>query len=415
MEKIKRLRGFRDVMGEEVQKFRKIEEVSRKYLSLLGYTEIRIPLLERTELFVRSIGDSTDIVQKEMFTFIDASGESLTLRPEATAGMARAYIEANLFAKKRIARLFTMGSMFRHERPQKGRFREFNQIDVEVFGSSSPLIDAELLWVATLILKELNVENFEIQVNTVGCQECRRGFKEVLLKFVKSKLEYLCDDCRQRVNRNPLRIFDCKREECVSVLEDSPSLFDYVCESCRNHFSTFLRYLEGFNIQSVHNERLVRGLDYYTKTVFEVKCFDLGSQNAVIAGGRYDGLVKELGGPDIPGVGFAIGVERLSLVMPFEEMEGKQKVFVATVGEEARAYLFSILKKLIEGGVVVYYDPEPRSLKSQLRYADSLKVDYALIVGDDELRSKTVILRDMRSGSQRSYGADLNDLLNDLL
>lgn len=414
MEKIRKLRGFRDIMGEEIEKFRRIEEVSRKYLSLLGFKEIRIPVLEKTELFVRSLGDATDIVRKEMFTFTDASGESVTLRPEATAGIVRAYIEANLFSSQRITRLFMVGNMFRHERPQKGRFREFNQVDVEVFGSSNPFVDAELIWLITLILGDLKVENFEIEVNTVGCQACRKDFRHLLLQFLNSKLEKFCVDCKERAKRNPLRIFDCKREECLSILEEAPSLFDYVCDGCKSHFIDFLKYSEKFGVKIKHNKRLVRGLDYYTRTVFEVTSADLGAQNAIIAGGRYDTLVKEIGGPDVPGVGFAIGIERLSLLLPPKEVDERPKVFVAFVGETAKELLPSIIKKLLSSEIQVYYDPEQRSLKSQMRYADSLNVDYTLIIGEEEIKNNSILLKDMKSGSQKAYPSDLEDLCFEL-
>lgn len=415
MERIRRLKGFRDIIGEEIEKFRKIEEVSKKYFFLLGYREVKIPILERTELFVRSIGDTTDIVQKEMFTFIDASGESVTLRPEATAGIVRAYIEAGLYIKERITKFFTIGSMFRHEKPQKGRFREFNQIDVEVFGSKGPIVDAELLWLISLILNELKVEGFQIELNTVGCRDCRKRFKDVFSHFIKSKVDDLCEDCRERSKKNPLRIFDCKKETCFSVTERSPLLFDYLCEECKKHFEGLLECLNKFNVEVIHNKRLVRGLDYYTRTVFEVTSSSLGAQNAFIAGGRYDTLVRDIGGPDVPGIGFAIGLERLSLIVPPFAPKEAPKVFVAILGEEAGKYFFGIIKSLISKGVSVYYEPDQKSLKSQMRYADSLNVDYTLIIGDEEAKRNVVILKDMRTGLQKSYPVDLKDLLSDLL
>jgi len=415
METIRRLRGFRDIIGEEIEKFRKIEEVSRKYLSLLGYKEIKIPILEKTELFVRSIGEATDIVRKEMFSFTDLSGDSVTLRPEATAGMVRAYIEGGFFNKERITRIFTIGSMFRHERPQKGRFREFNQIDVEVFGSSSPFVDAELIWLISLIVRDLKVQNFQIEVNTVGCPDCRKKFRDLFSRFIASKTELLCSDCKERAMRNPLRIFDCKKETCLSVTDDAPLLFDVLCEQCTKHFETFLRYVEGFKVQVKHKKRLVRGLDYYTRTVFEVTSSDLGAQNAFIAGGRYDNLVKDMGGPDVPGIGFAIGLDRLSLIIPIDKSRKAPRVFVATIGEAARENLSRVLEYLVLRNIAVYYEPEPRSLKSQMRHADSLNVDLVLIIGEEEIKKGIVLVKDMKRGTQKSYPINLEGLVNDIL
>lgn len=412
---IKRLRGFRDITGEEAQKFRIIEEVSRKYLELLGYSEVRIPILEKTELFVRSIGDSTDIVRKEMFTFIDASGDSVSLRPEATAGMVRAYIEGNFYAKERITKVFTIGSMFRHERPQKGRFREFNQLDVEVFGSYGPLIDAELIWLITLILGELKIKDFRIEINTLGCSVCREKYKKLFSEFVNERLTCLCEDCKERAKKNPLRIFDCKKPECHSATQDAPLLFESLCEECMAHFGKFKELLAGFGIQTIHNNRLVRGLDYYTRTVFEVTSERLGAQKAFIAGGRYDNLVREMGGPNIPGIGFALGLERLSLILETYPKKEVPKVFIAYLGEEAKKRLFGIVKQLLDKNIPVYYELDDRSLKSQMRYANSLSVDYVVIIGEEEVKNGVVILRDMKNGTQNTYGIDFTQALAEIL
>lgn len=414
MGEIRRLRGFRDIFDEEIEKFRLIENASRKYLTLLGFREVKIPVLERTELFVRSIGTATDIVQKEMFTFVDASGDSVTLRPEATAGMVRAYIEAGLPSKERISKLFTVGPMFRHERPQKGRFREFNQVDVEVFGSRGPYIDAELIWLITLILREINVTDFTIEINSVGCKECRKKFLNVFSGYVSSKMELLCSDCRERASRNPLRIFDCKKDSCLQAISDSPVLSDHLCEECLNHFDGLRTYLRSFGIQFVQNERLVRGLDYYTKTVFEVRSERLGSQNAFVAGGRYDDLVKELGGPDIRGIGFAFGMERVSLLLSRGEEKRLPKVFVAISTEKLLGHVPNLVKILVEAGISTYCDPDARSLKSQMRYANSLNVDYVVIVGEDELKRNELTLRDMKTGTERSISLDLRELIEEL-
>jgi histidyl-tRNA synthetase len=400
MEKIKTLRGFRDISGEELDKFKHIESVARKYLNLLNFTEIELPILEKTELFVRSIGDTTDIVEKEMFTFTDIGGDSLTMRPEATAGMVRAYLQSGLYATERVSKLFTMGPMFRHEKPQKGRFREFHQIDVEVFGIDDPLIDAELLWIIHMLLDELRVNNFEIEVNSVGCPECRESFRRVLVDYFETKKEMLCEDCMRRLDRNPLRIFDCKNNQCIEVSKESPLLFEYLCEGCRHHFDEFHHHVDSFGFPVTINKRLVRGLDYYTRTVFEVTSNNLGAQKAFMAGGRYDNLVEEMGGPKTPGTGFAIGVERLAIITLKESAITTPTFFFAYLGEGAKQYLVPLIKAFAGAGLSLSYSYDGRSLKSQMRYADSLGADFVFILGDDEIDKGIVVLRNMKTKAQ---------------
>lgn len=400
MAKIQTLRGFRDISGEEIEKFRAIEQVSRKYFKLLGFTEIEVPVLEKTELFVRSIGDTTDIVEKEMFTFTDLGGDSVTLRPEATAGVVRSYLQAGLYAKERVSKLFTAGPMFRHEKPQKGRFREFHQIDVEVFGSGAPLIDAELLWMISLILNELMIGEYAVEVNSVGCPACRQDFRTKVIAYFEAKKDQLCEDCVRRLYRNPLRIFDCKHAHCIEVSHESPFLFDCLCNECRNHFDAFLTYLDDFGVKATVNKRLVRGLDYYTKTVFEFTSGNLGAQQAFLAGGRYDNLVEEMGGPKMPGTGFAIGVERLAMLSGLEGATKGPLYFFAYVGDRARKYVTPVVRAFVEKGMALRYDYEGKSLKSQMRYADSLMSDFVLILGDDEIDRGIVTLRDMKNKTQ---------------
>ncbi len=410
MEKIKTLRGFRDIVGEEVDKFRLIEQASRKYFALLGFKEIEIPVLEKTELFVRSIGDTTDIVEKEMFTFTDLGGDSLTLRPEATAGMVRSYLQEGMYVKERMSKLFTIGPMFRHERPQKGRFREFHQIDVEVFGVSEPLIDAELLWMLSLMLKEIDVQGYSIEVNSVGCKKCRESFRNVLVSYFQEKKESLCEDCIRRLERNPLRIFDCKQAKCIDVSRNSPFLFDYLCKECKDHFDLFLKHTADFGVAITVNKRLVRGLDYYTKTVFEVTSEELGAQKAFIAGGRYDNLVEEMGGPSTPGIGFAVGVERLALLTKTAPVAGGPSCFFAYMGEQARGYLVPMLKAFMDEGLSLLYSYEGKSLKSQMRYADSLHADFVLILGDDEIAKGVITVRNMKDKGQQELPLDPSTL-----
>ena len=419
MEKIRTLRGFRDITGEELEKFRLIEKVFRKYCGLLGFREIELPILEKTELFVRSIGDTTDIVEKEMFTFTDIGGDSLTMRPEATAGMVRSYLQEGLYAKERMTKLFTSGPMFRHERPQKGRYREFHQVDVEVFGIKEPLIDAELIWMIGMLLLDLGIERYRIEVNSVGCRGCRESFRKVLINFFETKREELCGDCLRRLERNPLRIFDCKNEQCIRVSGDSPLLFDSLCDECRDHFELFERHMTGFGLTVDINKRLVRGLDYYTKTVFEVTSDDLGAQKAFIAGGRYDNLVEEMGGPATAGIGFAVGVERLAMLTPLPGEKDEKRCFLACVGEKARGHLVRLLKACASEGIVLLYSYEAKSLKSQMRYADNLGCELVLILGDDEMAKSIITLRDMAGKTQSELPLDpektvvaLKELLN---
>jgi histidyl-tRNA synthetase len=413
MEKIKTLRGFKDIFGEEIEKFKHIEAVARKYFRLLGFREIEIPILEKTDLFVRSIGDTTDIVEKEMFTFQDLGGDSLTLRPEATAGMVRSYLQESLYAKERVTKLFTIGPMFRHERPQKGRFREFHQVDVEVFNVKEPLLDAELIWMIFLMLGELGVANYKIEVNSVGCRECRESFRDVLVKYFEAKKDELCEDCLRRLHRNPLRIFDCKNAQCIQVTAHSPFLYDHLCDGCSEHFHAFLAYVNDFGVVVDINKRLVRGLDYYTKTVFEVTSDDLGAQKAFIAGGRYDNLVEEMGGPATPGIGFAIGMERLAMIGCFQTLSEMPRCFLAYLGDRAKRFLVPILRAFAAEGISLGYSYDGKSLKSQMRYADSMKAEFVLILGDDEMERGVIVLRNMQNKNQHELPLDPQTMLQE--
>jgi histidyl-tRNA synthetase len=407
MESIKALRGFRDVFGEEVERFRRIEVACRHFLGLLGYRELEIPVLEKTELFKRSIGDTTDIVEKEMFTFVDRSGDSVTMRPEGTAGVVRAYLQDSFYARERVSRLFTMGPMFRHERPQKGRFRQFTQMDVEVFGVSDAIIDAELIWMIHLILDRLDVLGYSIEINSVGCGSCRVDFRSALTEFLSDRREGLCEDCTGRLTRNPLRIFDCKVPQCSDVVREAPVLFDYLCPECRAHFDRCLDGLASFDVPYVLNKRLVRGLDYYTRTVFEVTSGELGAQKAFVAGGRYDNLVEEMGGPSTPGIGFAFGMDRLASLMPEPQDPKTPLYFLAAIGEEARKFLVPILKAFAASDMRLAYAPAATSLKSQMKYANSLGAGFVLILGEDEVHKKIALLRNMADGEQRELPLDV--------
>ncbi len=398
---IKAVRGFKDILPGESEKWAYLENLARKFFLSYGFREIRLPILEKTELFARSLGEATDIVEKEMYTFIDRQKESLTLRPEATAGICRAVIENGLYAQGKILKLFTIGPMFRHERPQRGRLRQFHQLNAEVFGSNAPGTDAELIALALDILDAGGARGLRLEINSLGCPACRPAFREALKKFLTGLREKLCEDCQRRVERNPLRVLDCKRQECQSLYVDAPRLEDFLCPACKEHYLSVLKDLETLNITYVKNPRLVRGLDYYVRTTFEIKAPDLGAQDTVAAGGRYDGLVKALGGPDIPGVGFAIGLERFLLIAELpEDLSPPLDLFVAALGEEARRLVLPLVRNLRRHGLMVDLDHEGRSLKAQLKQANRLRARFALIIGEKELQEGKVLLRDMTTGAQ---------------
>ena len=410
---IKAIRGFNDILPDEIGKWQFVERTAREVFEGFGFSEIRIPVIERTELFSRGIGEATDIVEKEMYTFTDRSGNSLTLRPEATASMARAYLEHQVYTFDPVAKLYFFGPMFRYERPQKGRYRQFYQIDAEVFGVGSPMVDSEVILMLVHFLKKVGLENLELQINSLGCRECRPRYREELGSFLTKKAFQLCEDCQRRLHTNPLRIFDCKVETCKEAIADAPRVIDFICPECQSHFDKVKEYLEAAGLAYILNPRLVRGLDYYTRTAFEVISYGLGSQNAVTGGGRYDNLFQEIGGLDIPGIGFAVGMERLISLLP----EGKDFIqyphlFIAALGEENSKEAYQLANQLHLQGIRVELDYEGRSLKSQMRRANKLKARYVLILGEDELKRGKAVLRNMEDKFQEEIG--LNDLLNTL-
>jgi histidyl-tRNA synthetase len=404
MDAITVVKGFKDILPEEARKWQKVEQFARAILADFGFKEIRVPILEKTELFTRGIGDTTDIVEKEMYTFSDRGDESLTLRPEATASVLRAYIEHNLFNQNTVSRLFTIGPMFRRERPQKGRYRQFHQIDVEVLGADDPRIDAEVILMLVHFLRGVGLGNLNLDINSLGCPGCRTTFREKVIAFLQDTQKDLCEDCQRRLHTNPLRVFDCKNEACGRIIKDAPSILDFICDDCREHFEKVESSLTLFDIPYRINNRMVRGLDYYTRTTFEVTIPHMGSQNAVVGGGRYDGLVRDLGGPDIPGIGFAIGFERLMALLP-EEQAGDSPapgLFIAALGDQAQQYAFHLCNQLRLKGIQAEMDYGAKSLKSQMKKADKLKSRYTLILGEREIENGQGELRDMRNSSQRT-------------
>jgi histidyl-tRNA synthetase len=398
--KLKAIRGFSDILPPTTRRWRTLEERAREVLEGCGFSEIRVPILEKADLFSRSIGEETDIVEKEMYTFEDRSGDLITMRPEATASIVRAYIEHKMYAADPMAKLYSIGPMFRHERPQKGRHRQFHQINVEVFGISHPMIDAEVMAILMHYVALVGAAGCRLHINSLGCPRCRLPFKENLRAFLSDHLPHLCQDCRRRMERNPLRAFDCKVQGCQEVMQEAPLVGEYLCAECTEHFAGVKGYLEALGVPYEINPRMVRGLDYYTKTAFEVVTRGLGAQNAVAAGGRYDHLVAELGGPDIPGIGFAIGMERLLLILPDGSLPLALSLFIAALGEGPQREAFCLSNKLNQAGVRTMIDYEGRSLKAQMRRADKFGARYVLIIGEDEQRTGQAILRDMAEGKQ---------------
>ena len=394
--KIKALKGFKDIVPGEVELWQYLEKKARGVFERFSFAEIRLPILEETQLFARSIGEATDIVEKEMYTFVD---KQVTMRPEATASLLRAYIEHGLYVQKPVWRLFTIGPMFRHERPQKGRLRQFHQLDVEVLGSESPRVDAELIAMAALLLAELGV-SVSLELNSLGCSACRPGYREILVAYIAERRDALCGDCKRRSETNPLRVLDCKVVSCRKQLVDAPSLLEHLCGECRDHFTKVKEGLGQLGVAYSLNKFMVRGLDYYCRTTFEFITADLGAQAAVAAGGRYDGLVETLGGPkDSHGIGFAMGMERLVLLLQQQETGIKPDevdLFIAGIGEEGSRVGFSLAHGLRAQGISVAMDHEGRSLKAQMKLANKALARFALIIGDSELEKGAGIIKDMR-------------------
>ncbi|MHB8769674.1 MAG: histidine--tRNA ligase [Syntrophales bacterium] len=411
------VKGFKDILAPETDTWRHIETTALDVFRTFGFSEIRIPLVEKTELFRRGIGESTDIVEKEMYTFIDRGDESLTLRPEATASVIRAYLEHGLPAAESITKLFTSGPMFRRERPQKGRYRQFHQIDVEVLGPDAPQIDAELILMLMHFLGRLGVEHLSLEINSLGCEQCRPAFREAVVRYLSGGKENLCPDCLRRLDTNPLRVFDCKVERCGEVIAKAPLLLEFLCPPCTDHFTQLQACLKLFSVPFHVNPKMVRGLDYYTRTAFEVTTQFLGAQNAILGGGRYDHLVRDLGGPDVSGIGFAIGIERLAALMPERDIYHATgpRLFIAALGDRAVQSGFSLCNRLRMQGIPAEIDYAGRSLKSQMKRADKLRSSYALIVGDREIEENRALLRNMQSGGQEEIALDDIDTIVTIL
>jgi histidyl-tRNA synthetase len=406
---IKTIKGTRDILPPETALWNRVESVAREILELYQFAEIRTPIFEATELFARGVGEDTDIVSKEMYTFEDRDDKLLTLRPEGTAPVVRSVIEHQLIQDSGILKLYYMGAMFRRERPQKGRYRQFHQIGAEVLGSDNPAIEAEVLEMLQLYLEKIGIYNHSLLINSIGCAKCRPHFLDRLREELLAKKDHLCGDCQRRATTNPLRVLDCKVESCQPVVESLPVITDFLDQGCQQHFDQFQHYLRQRGIAYTRVPRLVRGLDYYTRTTFEITSEALGAQNTLIGGGRYDGLSEVLGGPPIPGFGFALGLERTLLLVQeagsLTAVPGPQ-LFLAPLGEEAFAQATLLAKDLRRRGVRCFLDLEPRSLKSAMRLANRLNAEFVLMVGESELQSGRYQLKKMSSGEQRQVGLE---------
>lgn len=405
MKLIKAARGTKDIFGEEAVKYTYISKMAQEIFESYGYTYIKTPIFEETDLFKRGIGEGTDVVEKEMYTFKDRGDRSLTLRPENTASVVRSYLENAIYGKEDVTKYYYNGSMFRYERPQAGRQREFNQIGVEVLGESSPILDAEVIAMSYSLLEKLGISDLEVHINSVGTNASRTKYRETLLNFLEPMKEELCEDCRMRMEKNPLRVLDCKVDKCKELTKNAPSIIDSLTEEEREHYETVKKYLDIFGVKYVEDSRLVRGLDYYSSTVYEIITNKLGAQGTVLGGGRYDNLLKQLGDKDIPAVGFAAGVERMMMLLE-DYPKNTPDVYVAWLGEVTQEFGLKIAKELRDNGVKTFVDFNSKGMKSHMKKADKLAVKYCIIVGEDEMNKGVVVLKDFNARTQEEMSLE---------
>lgn len=415
MDAIRAPRGTRDILGNESWKWAYVSSICREVANDFGYKEIHLPIFEYTELFSRGVGETTDIVEKEMYTFEDRGGRSISLRPEMTASMMRSYLENDMSKESQPVKLWGIGPMFRYERPQKGRYRQFVQLDVEAIGAKDAFVDLEVIDFSMELFRRLGLSNLQVVINSVGCPKCRPNYRKALQDFLKPKLEELCESCKGRMDRNPLRILDCKRPSCQELTVDAPSIMESLCTECDEHFVKLNKGLEKIGAVVKHDKRLVRGLDYYTKTAFEILSGDLGSQNAVCGGGRYDNLAEAIGGTHVPSVGFAAGIERVVLTMEAQGCsfgeEPSSKVYVVAAEESTRLNAVELLQKLRKSGISADMDYMNRSLRSQMKSAGNIS-KYACIIGSEEVKKGIITVRDLSKGEQEELTVE--QLINKL-
>lgn len=405
MKLIKAARGTKDIFGEDAVKYTYISKMAQEIFESYGYTFIKTPIFEETDLFKRGIGEGTDVVEKEMYTFKDRGDRSLTLRPENTASVVRSYLENAIYGKEDVTKYYYNGSMFRYERPQAGRQREFNQIGVEVLGESSPILDAEVIAMSYSLLEKLGITDLEVHVNSVGTNASRTKYREMLLNFLEPMKEELCEDCRMRMEKNPLRVLDCKVDKCKELTKDAPSIIDSLSDEERAHYETVKRYLDIFGVKYVEDSRLVRGLDYYSSTVYEIVTNKLGAQGTVLGGGRYDNLLKQLGDKDIPAVGFAAGVERMMMLLE-DYPKNNPDVYVAWLGEATQEFGLKVAKVLRDNGIKTFVDFNSKGMKSHMKKADKLAVNYCIIIGEDEMNKDVVVLKDFNARTQEEMSLE---------
>ena len=412
MKLIKAVRGTKDIIGEEAKKYTYISNVAQKMFENYGYNFVKTPIFEETELFKRGIGEATDVVEKEMYTFKDRGDRSITLRPENTASLVRCYLENAIYAKEEISRFYYNGSMFRYERPQAGRQREFNQIGLEVFGEKSPKVDAEVIAIGYKFLEKLGISDLEVKINSVGSKESRTIYREKLIEHFSKHLDDMCDDCKDRINRNPLRLLDCKVDKDKDFYKSAPNIIDFLFEDERKHYEDVKKYLDVFGIKYTEDPTLVRGLDYYSSTVFEIVTNKLGSQGTVLGGGRYDNLLKELGDKDIPAVGFATGVERIMMLLGENYPKNNPDVYIAWLGENTSETALKIAESLRDNDIKVYIDYSEKGMKSHMKKADKLSVRYCIILGEDELNKGIVLLKDFSTREQKEV--KIEEIINQI-
>ncbi|WP_129597589.1 histidine--tRNA ligase [Anaerophilus nitritogenes] len=409
-------RGTKDVLPSEVYKWIYVENLFREVCDHFGYREIRTPIFEHTELFKRGVGETTDIVQKEMYSFEDNGKREITLKPEGTAPVVRAFIENKLYADTQPTKLFYSTPCFRYERPQAGRLRAFHQFGVEAFGSDHPSIDAEVIGIAMVFFERLGIKNLELRINSIGCPHCRKKYNDILKDYLKEKLPNLCNTCKDRYERNPMRIIDCKVESCKNELNNIPLMLDYLCDECKKDFEILKESLSAMKLDYVIDPSIVRGLDYYRKTAFEIISHNIGAQGTVCGGGRYDGLVEELGGPHTPGIGFGMGIERLLLTLENNEIAIPSPkgldIFIVSIGENAEKEAIKILQNLRREGISADKDYLSRSIKAQFKYANKCNASYTIVLGDDELNQDMVSLKNMNTSEQTTI--KLSNLLEEL-
>ena len=410
-------RGTKDITPKDVYKWHYVEKKFREICALYGYEEIRTPIFEHTEVFARSVGDTTDVVQKEMYSFTDRGDRQLSLKPEGTAGVIRSFIENKMYADTQPTKLFYITPCFRYERPQAGRQRQFHQFGIEVLGSDGPSVDAEVISLAVQFFNEMGLKNLSVNINSVGCPTCREEYNRKLKEYLDKKVDVLCETCLERKDKNPMRVIDCKNPHCKENLQDIPFMIDHLCEDCKDHFDKLQTYLKEMDINYVVDKTIVRGLDYYKKTAFEIISNDIGSQSTVCGGGRYDGLVEMLGGPKgISGIGFALGAERLLLTLENNNIEIENPkstdIYIATIGDAAKTKSFKLIKDLRSNHISADNDHLDKSLKAQFKYSDKLNAKYTVVIGDDELANDTATLKNMKTSEQTTI--KLSELVDEL-